>query len=200
MSFLKQNKFDLAAAEFREAIDEVVISLEPDLNGSLPALYNYLGLSLAKSGLAHQEQKANLELGLEAFERAATLYEKFSQKGFDLSNSHDYQSHLFHRGMILCESVEKYGQANFSEFKNKLLHAEKLLLISLAGREKNKADEQRIGDVCEWLGRIYVGLKETEKAAQYFLLAHPQFQNLFMRFDVVAIDDKEINWIQGAFY
>ena len=42
--------------------------------------------------------------------------------------------------------------------------------------------------------------KKIKKAAQYFLLAHPQFQNLFMRFDVVAIDDKEINWIQGAFY
>jgi putative endonuclease len=42
--------------------------------------------------------------------------------------------------------------------------------------------------------------KKIKKAAQYFLLEHLRFQNLFMRFDVVAIDDKEIKWIQGAFY
>lgn len=180
LAYLKQTKFELAAQTFKQAIDEVVTSLpiHPELLGSLPALYNYHGLSLARAGLTNEEQKNNLELGLKEFDIAAKHYESFAKQGFNLENSHDYQSHVFHRGMILCESTEKYGSSDPSKSQNDLKKAEELLLKSLAGREKNKADAQRIGDVCEWLGRVYIGLKDMKKAAQYLESALLNFRKI----------------------
>ncbi len=42
--------------------------------------------------------------------------------------------------------------------------------------------------------------KKLTKAAQYFIMQHPELSKLFMRFDVIGIDEKnQIQWIEGAF-
>lgn len=37
------------------------------------------------------------------------------------------------------------------------------------------------------------------RSAQYFLITHLQWQNHPIRFDIVAIDKKQLNWVKNAF-
>ncbi|EKD73862.1 MAG: hypothetical protein ACD_45C00169G0001 [uncultured bacterium] len=173
LAYLKQEKFALAAEQFSDAIDVVVANEDEELNGSLPALYNYWGLCLARQGLAEDNKKL-LEQGEKKLAVAAQLYQNAGRKGVNLNNSHDYQSHCFHRGMILVESVERQFNLIF-----KLEEAEQLLESALFYRKQNKADGQRIGDVFMLLGRACKASEKLEKAIQHFDDALKEYGTVF---------------------
>lgn len=181
--YLKQKKFAAAAAEFKQGLD--LASQDNDLRGSLPALFNYYALSTTRAALQLKEAS---EIGLQLFQETTTFYqtifaEKKIEAGLQLK-SHDWQSHQYHRGMVLCEIAELQNNKDI----NCLHEAESLLLGSLAGRKANRADNQRLGDVNVWLGRVYVCLNDTVKARAYFTDALKHFRLAFQKPALQVLD------------
>ncbi|OGT43430.1 MAG: hypothetical protein A3F42_03235 [Gammaproteobacteria bacterium RIFCSPHIGHO2_12_FULL_37_34] len=189
--YLKMADFEVAAKIFKQGLDftNQVIALR----GSLPAFKNYYGLSLTRAALKNKQDPTE---GLKTLEETTLLYGKiFLEKNVsetDQLKSHDFQSHQFHRGMILCEMAEHQDEDKAMSVQDKFQHAEQLLQGALAGRIANKADEQRLGDTCAWLGRIYIGLKQIENAQQYFEKALRYYQTAFSN----VPDAKQIKDVQ----
>lgn len=169
LAYLKMTDFETAAKIFKEGLDFTDQVSRPALRGAIPAMKNYWALSLTRSALKNKQDPSE---GLKALNETTKLYnEIFLEKNISKENqlkSHDFQSHLFHSGMVICEIAEqkKYGYAK--EIQDKLIESEQLLLTALAGRIANKADEQRLGDVCAWLGRTYAQSNQTKNAQEYF--------------------------------
>ncbi len=46
----------------------------------------------------------------------------------------------------------------------------------------------------------YFKQQKIKKTAEYFLIKHPIYQKNSVRFDVLALDKINIEWIKGAFY
>ena len=171
--FLKEESFLIAAGHFQTAIDyfEDDNSAEA-LHGSLPALKNYVALASAKALLKCDElTKYKIEEVFKKFQAATALYETmFAERQISdaqKEKSHDWQSHQFHRGMVLCEIAEKYAELNIEFYPIQKAIALKLLLTAYEGRIANKADDQRLGDVCKWISRAYKLLGDTDNAAKY---------------------------------
>jgi len=45
----------------------------------------------------------------------------------------------------------------------------------------------------------YSKQQKIKKTAYYFLFNYPHFRHYTMRFDVIAIDQKQIHWVKNAF-
>ena len=160
MVYLKTQDYLTAKNFFKLALDFTSQDSHAELRGSLPALYNYYALSITKAALKSNESPAE---GIELLEYTTRLYKTiFKEKEISddyQCRSHDWQSHQFHRGMILCELAEK---ENKMDAQKKFSQAEELLTgNALAGRIANKADDQRLADVYSWLGRTAKGLNQT---------------------------------------
>ncbi len=182
---LKKQDYIAAAKIFKEAFDFTNQESNLELRGSLPALYNYYGLSLIKAALKSNQDPA---VGIKVLEETTQLYKAiFKEKNIieaGQRRSHDWQSHQFHRGMILCELAEKHykhteDDKSSADYQNMFRNAEELLLGALAGRKENKADDQRLGDVYVWLGRTAVGLKNIKMATEYFERALVHYKKAF---------------------
>lgn len=186
--YLKEQKFSEAADIFKQGVE--FTATDSELRGALPAMHNYWALCSTRSALKAQQDPAD---GLKIFADTTELYNQiFDEKEFseaDKLKCHDWQSHQFHRGMVLCEMGEK---ENETIAETKFQQAEKLLLNVLEGRKANKADDQRLGDVCAWLGRTYTGLKQTENARQFFYLALRYYNKAFPKVSADAPDAKQI--------
>lgn len=180
LCYIKMKNFSEATEVFKTAIDCAMT--DSSLRGSLPALYNYYALSLTRGALAREKSP---EEGLKMFERTTQLYQEiFNEKNIsqaDQLRSHDWQSHQFHRGMVLCELAEKEG--NKKAALAKFYEAEHLLSGALEGRIANHADDQRLGDIKRWLSRVYEGLSKItlsihrtylEEALAHYSLAFPR--------------------------
>jgi|GEM_PF-3158683 len=165
--------FEEGARIFKEAY-EFVLPIE-ELRGSLPALKNYWALTLSRAALARGKYP---EQGRRLFEETSALYQTiFAEKNFtpeQILKCHDWQSHQFHRAMILCEMTEAKVITEKTEIQKALEEAVPLFLGVLEGRLANRADNQRVGDAYEWLGRTYFGLNRIYEAQKYFKksLAH----------------------------
>jgi tetratricopeptide (TPR) repeat protein len=176
--YLKKQEFDTAADFFKQALDFTEsCDSRAELRGSIPALSNYYGLSLTRQALKLSQDPA---AGLKVLEDTTKLYETiFTEKGIsaqDRLKAHDYNSHLCHRGMVLCEMAE-----NKLATQEMLQQSEKLLLEALTCRRENKARDQIMGDACMWLGRIYVQLNQIENAKDYFKKALAHYQVTFAK-------------------
>ncbi len=164
---LTEKRFEAAYRSFQEAYNLVSQCGEPALRGSLPALSNYSALAFGREALASGKDSSRW---MTLFDETSQLYETiFKEKEISPEiaciDANDYISHCVHRVMILCERSEKYPLEDHDE---NLLHAEKELLKALETRQKNKVGEQRLGDTCEWLGRVYERLnRNTEAMALY---------------------------------
>lgn len=175
--YLKDKNFVEAAEIFEEAVHFTASSTDPDLRGSLPALYNYWALTVTRAALAEKQDPAR---GLELFERTTALYATiFAEKhitALEQLRSHDWQSHQFHRGMVLCEIAEQeINEKGVVADPDKLKKAQELLLGVLQARIANRADDQRLGDVCVWLGRIFTANARVylERALGHYTAAFP---------------------------
>lgn len=163
--YLKLQKFSESHQYFQQAYKLVSDSTALKLRGSLPALSNYMALTLGRTVLASGENPA---VCIQLFDETSHLYDTlFTEKGISdevvRRRSNDYISHCTHRGMIICEISEKYPS---EDHNTNLLVAENILLEALKSRKENKADGQKLGDVCVWLGRIYERLHRIEEAKQ----------------------------------
>src|SRR3990167_8411730 len=186
--YLKEKKFAEAAKEFHQGV--AFTEQHPELRGALPALYNYWGLALTRAALQAKQDPSE---GLKIFEQTTQLYRtiftEMQVSETEQARSHDWQSHQFHRGMVLCEITEQMINDKSVEtqvIEKNLRSAEKLLLGSLEGRIVNKADGQRLGDVCVWLGRVYTGLHLFDNARTYLLRARGYFHTFFKEDDTVS--------------
>lgn len=194
LTYLKEKEFEIAATTFQSALDFASKCASKDeLRGCIPALSNYFGLSQARAAIKLSKDPAQ---GLATLENTTQLYETiFAEKKITESErrkSHDWQSHQFHRGMILCEIAEtKIKEEKTAE--NMFQQAETLLLGALVGRIENKADEQRLGDVCGWLGRTYAGFKQYEKSQEYFEKALNYYKVAFATATTEVSQIKDIN-------
>lgn len=179
LTYLKPQEFTAAADEFKKAYEFTRTHSAEELRGALPALLNYQALCTTRAALS---QKQDPTEGLALFELTTKLYETiFAEKQFSKDaqlKCHDWQSHQCHRGMILCEIAEQNPEDK-EENPKRLRQAETLILGALEGRRANKADDQRLGDSCQWLGRIYSGLGQWEQAKEYFETALGHFRKSF---------------------
>ena len=185
---LKQQRFQEAHNYFQDAYEFVLTSNDPELRGSLPALLNYSALALGRAALASDKNPAP---SIALFDEASSLYDTiFTEKGINddvaRRRSNDYISHCVHRGMILCESSEKHPSENHNL---NLLHAEGIFLEALKSRKENKADGQRLGDVCGWLGRVYERLQKIEASKQAYNEALSHYRTIFSSEDAKQISD-----------
>lgn len=181
ITYLKEKKFDLAIAEFHKATVLVIEDKYHDLQGSLPALKNYGALAFAKSVLAKNKLLVeDVQAVLRAFKEVTAIYEKmFSEQKISAINqlkSHDFQSHQFHRGMVLCELAEKCVEQKIEFDASQKEAALSLLLAAHEGRIANKADDQRLADVCKWIARVYKLLGASQKEKEYTEKADHHFQ------------------------
>ena len=174
--YLKQTEFTKAAEIFKQGVE--FLEGKSEFAGSLPAMKNYHALTKTRAAL---KDKKDSHEGLKLFAETTALYEKiFAERNISENEklkSHDFQSHQFHRGMILCEIAESENKDNKS--KEKFLQAEELLIGAFRGRKENKADGQRLGDTAVWLGRVAVGLNNLEIAKNYFEQALEFYREVF---------------------
>ncbi len=163
--YLKKKDLEKATAIFKQGYE--FTKKHSELEGSLASFLNYWALAETNKALANNQDPA---FGLQLFQQTTELYEKLFKK-FNVSagereKSHDWQSHLSHRALVLCNIAEK--NPDIAAAKTQLEEAEKLAESALAARIKNKADAQRLGDVQKLLGRIHTGLKQFKSAENYF--------------------------------
>jgi tetratricopeptide (TPR) repeat protein len=186
--YLKQQRFQDAHQCFQDAYGFVSRSSDITLGGSLPALANYSALALSRAALASGESPVP---SLVLFDSASKEFDAIFtwKKIMDevaRRRSHDYISHCVHRGMILCEFSEKHPSEDHSA---NLLVAEKTLIEALNSRKENKADGQRLGDVCVWLGRVYERLHKIQSAKLSYDEALLQYRTVFTSEDAQQISD-----------
>lgn len=176
ITLLKQKEFARASYHFNKACMLVANDKYFDLQDSLPALRNYYVLASAKL-LFKKDNISEEEIQhiLREFQSVTELYQaKFKERKIspqDQLKSHDWQSHQFHRGMVLCELAEKCAAQHvaFDPAQKEAVLA--LLLAAYNARVANRADDQRLSDVCEWVARAHQLLGHTENADQYQRLA-----------------------------
>ena len=186
--YLKLQRFQEAHQYFQQGYEFILHSSDTTLRGSLPALANYSALALGRAALASGEDPAPC---IALFDETSSRYDAiFTEKGISdeviRRRSNDYISHCVHRGMILCEISEKHVLEDHSV---NLLAAEKILIEALNSRKENKADGQRLGDVCVWLGRVYERLQRTEEAKQSYDEALLHYKTVFASEDAKQISD-----------
>lgn len=186
--YLKLQKFSESHQYFQQAYELVSDSTDLKLRGSLPALSNYMALTLGRTVLASGD---NPGICIQLFDETSHLYDTlFTEKGISdeviRRRSNDYISHCTHRGMIICEISEKYPSEDHNA---NLLAAENILLEALKSRKENKADGQRLGDVCIWLGRVYERLHRIEEAKQSYYDALEHYRKVFTSEEAKQIVD-----------
>jgi len=92
-----------------------------------------------------------------------------------------------------CKRITNNFNCRYGEIDLIMLDHTILLFIEVRYREKNQ------------FGGAHSSINSRKKTAiirssQIFLQKNPQWQNYFMRYDVVTIQGDQWTWIKGAFY
>lgn len=102
--------------------------------------------------------------------------------------------HLLDHGLTL---LTKNFQSRFGEIDLVMQHDSDVDRGSIVFVEVRYRHQQGFASAAESVDRHKQG--RLTRAAMYYITRNPRVANDPMRFDVVAIDDGEITWIQDAF-